>query len=120
MIPCGVEIFMALVPIDLRWGFDRLVGVVKEQIGHDARDGALFLFFGRRRHALKILFFDGTGLCIFYKRLDKGLFRLPTAATDSQLPTVTLNERELAELLDGIDLEKPARRRCGREKRIIH
>jgi hypothetical protein len=49
MIPRGVEIFVALDPIDLRWGFDRLCGVVAEQLGRSARAGALFVFFGRRR-----------------------------------------------------------------------
>ena len=66
MIPSGVEIFLGLAPIDLRWGFDRLAGLVDEQIGRAARSGALFVFFGKRRSALKILFFDGGGLCLFY------------------------------------------------------
>ena len=66
MIPHGVEIFLGLDPIDLRWGFDRLCGLVEEHIGRGARSGALFVFFGRRRAALKVLFFDGSGLCLFY------------------------------------------------------
>jgi transposase len=69
VIPHGVEVFVGLEPIDLRWGFDRLAGLVGERIGRDARSGALFVFFGRRRAAIKILFFDGTGLCLLYKRL---------------------------------------------------
>jgi transposase len=77
MIPSGVQIFVALDPINLRFSFDRLAGLVKEQIGYEARSGALFVFFGKRRDALKILFFDGSGLCVFYKRLDRGAFRLP-------------------------------------------
>ena len=78
MIPHGVEIYVGLDPIDLRWGFDRLRGVVGERVGRDARGGSLFVFFGRRRDALKVLFFDGTGMCVFYKRLDRGTFRIPT------------------------------------------
>jgi hypothetical protein len=46
-----------------------LSGIVKEQIGYDARGGALVVFYGRRRNALKILFFDGSGMCMFYKRM---------------------------------------------------
>ena len=65
MIPSGMEIFVAVAPIDLRWGFDRLAGVVEEQIGRTARSGALFVFFGKRRSAMKILFFDGSGMCLF-------------------------------------------------------
>jgi len=79
MIPCGVEIFLATTPIDLRWSYDRLSGVVREQLGTDVRGGALFVFFGKRKQALKILFFDGTGLCVFSKRLDKGVFLPPHA-----------------------------------------
>jgi transposase len=64
VIPSGVEIFVALAPIDLRWGFDRLAGIVQEQIGRSARSGALFVFLGKRKTALKILFFDGSGMCL--------------------------------------------------------
>ena len=65
----------------MRLSFDRLAGLAKEQVGYDARSGALFVFFGRRRDALKVLFFDGTGMCIFYKRLDRGAFRIPKATS---------------------------------------
>ena len=68
MIPHGVEVFVGLDPIDLRWGFDRLSGLVSERLGREARSGALFLFFGKRRDALKVLFFDGSGLCLFYNQ----------------------------------------------------
>lgn len=109
MIPSGTEIFLALELIDLRCGFNRLAGIAREALGYDPRSGALFVFFGRRRQAVKILFWDGTGMCLFYKRLDAGRFRLldtpSTGATH-----VELNEMELDALLDGVDLEKPRRR----------
>jgi transposase len=63
-IPHGVEVFVGIEPIDLRWGFDRLAGVVTERLGLDARSRALFLFSGKRRDALKVIFFDDTGLCL--------------------------------------------------------
>jgi hypothetical protein len=69
MIPVGVAIYVALEPIDLRFSFDRLSGLAKERVGYDARSGAMFIFYGRRRDALKVLFFDGSGMCVFYKRL---------------------------------------------------
>lgn len=109
MIPHGVDIFVSLSPIDLRWSFERLAGVVEEQMGREARSGALFVFFGKRHDALKVLFFDGTGMCVFYKRLDQGTFRLPEPM-DEQATTVELNERELDALLDGIDVEAKARK----------
>jgi transposase len=77
MIPSGVEIYLALEPIDMRQSFERLSGLTKEHIGYDARSGALFVFFGRRKDALKVLFFDGSGMVIFYKRLDRGRFQHP-------------------------------------------
>ncbi len=103
MIPHGVEVFVALDLIDLRWGFHRLSGVVAERLGREARSGALFVFFGKRRDAIKVLFFDGTGVCLFYKRLDAGTFRIPEAAHDGD-PSVQIEERALEDLLDGIDL----------------
>jgi len=113
MIPHGVEIFLGLDPIDLRWGFDRLAGLCEERIGRGARSGALFVFFGRRREAIKVLFFDGSGLCLFYKRLDRGTFRLPETLAEGQ-QSLTLTDRELDDLLEGIDVEVPQQRRSRR------
>ena len=69
MIPHGVEVFVGLDPIDLRWGFERLGGAIAERLGRDVRSGALFVFYGRRRTALKVMFFDGSGLCVFYNQV---------------------------------------------------
>lgn len=54
MIPSGVEIYVGLDPIDLRWGFDRLSGLVEERIGRAARSGALFVFFGKQKERLTL------------------------------------------------------------------
>lgn len=108
MIPHGVEIFVGLEPIDLRWSFDRLSGVVAERLGRDARGGAMFVFFGKRREAIKVLFDDGSGLCLFYKRLDRGTFRLPEPLA-ADATTVEIDERTLDDLLDGIEVQTPAR-----------
>jgi len=110
MIPRGVEIFVALDPIDLRWGFDRLCGVVTERLGRSARSGALFVFFGRRRTAVKIVFCDRTGICVFYKRLDSSTFRIPEPALEGDVARL-IDERALDDLIDGIDLEPAPRRR---------
>ena len=110
MIPRGVEIFVGVEPIDLRWGFDRLAGAAMERVGREARSGALFVFFGKRRSAIKVLFFDGSGLCLFYKRLDEGTFRLPEPL-DVRATSIAIDERILDDLLDGIDVEpKPPRK----------
>ena len=108
MIPRGVDIYLGTETIDLRWGFDRLCGIVQDRVGRRARSGAVFAFFGRRRHAMKVLYYDGTGLCVFYKRLDKGTFRFPLSV-DSSSRTVVLTERELDDLFAGLDLELPTK-----------
>lgn len=116
MIPTGVQIFLALEPVDMRWSFDRLGGVARETIGYDARSGALFVFYGRRKDALKILFFDGTGMVIFYKRFDSAVVRLPTDAPPGT-KQIELDDALLEALLDGIALEeKPASKR----RRVAH
>jgi transposase len=117
MIPSGVEIFVGLTPVDLRWGFDRLAGFVQEELGHAARSGALFVFFGKRKSALKVLFFDGSGLCLFYKRLDRHVFRIPEGAMPD-CKSIQLSERELDELLDGIMIAPDPKPRRGRRPRI--
>lgn len=94
--------FVAVAPIDLRYSFDRLAGLAKEQIGYESRCGALFVFFGRRRDALKILYFDGSGLCIFYKRRDRGTFTLPKVEPGTR--HVEIEESALEALLDGIEV----------------
>ena len=113
MIPAGVEIYVAVAPIDLRWGFDRLAGVAHEQLGKDARSGALLVFFGKRKSAVKVLFFDGSGMCLFYKRLDSRTFRVPQSLRPESA-CIELSERELDDLLDGIDVEPEPGPRRGR------
>lgn len=115
MIPAGVQVFVALEPVDMRFGFERLSGMVRERMGYEPRSGALFVFVGRRRQLVKILFADATGLCVFAKRLDQGVFSLPAAsATDSS--HIEIDETTLDALLDGLDLapssETPPPRRA--------
>jgi len=116
MIPHGVEVFVALEPVDMRLGFDRLAGLAQERMHRSARSGALFLFFGKRKSALKVLFFDGTGLCIFHKRLDRRVFRIPEALDEGGV--VAIEERELDDLLEGIDVEPGRKKRSPRRPRV--
>ena len=108
-----MQVFVALEPVDMRYSFERLSGLAKEQIGYDARSGALFVFFGRRRDALKILFFDGGGLCVFYKRLDQGTFRVPEAPSPDARQ-VSIDDAMLEALLDGVAIE------AAPKKRLVH
>jgi transposase len=118
VIPHGVEIFVAIEPVDMRLGFDRLAGLVEERMGRSARSQAMFLFFGKRRTGLKILFFDGTGLCLFYKRLDRGTFRLPEPIDDERV--VEIEEHVLDALLDGVDVETAKHEKPPRKKARVH
>ncbi|WP_394838653.1 IS66 family insertion sequence element accessory protein TnpB [Pendulispora rubella] len=110
MIPHGMQIFLAVAPIDLRWGFDRLAGIAKDRVGYDPRGGAMFIFFGKRRTTLKVIFYDGTGLCIFMKRLDKGGFRVP-APIQPDAASIEMTDAELEALLDAIDIDASPPRR---------
>ena len=119
MIPAGVEVFVALTPIDLRYGFDRLAGLVEAQIDRSARSGALFVFYGKRKTALKILYHDGSGMCLFYKRADSGTFTVPPAPHPDAV-SVELTERELDDLLERIMVEVEETPRRREQRRRIH
>lgn len=101
MIPRGAPIYVALEPINMRYSFDRLAGLALERVGYDVEGGALFIFFGRRRETVKVLFCDATGICVFYKRLHRGRFALPTTATGRT--HVEIADDMLDALLDGLE-----------------
>ena len=86
-------------------------------MGRSARDRALYVFVNRRRTLLKALFFDGSGFCVFYKRLDRGTFQLPTPMGDGAVPTVEMSEGELERMLDGM---KPAVPLRGPDTPFVH
>lgn len=120
MIPAGVQVFVALEPVDMRFGFERLSGMVRERMGYEPRSGALFVFVGRRRQLAKILYADVTGLCVFAKRLDSGVFSLP-AAPAAGTSHVEIDEGTLDALLDGLALSpssEPSPPRRTRRPRI--
>jgi transposase len=77
VIPQGVEIYVATEPVDMRFGFERLGGLVREKMKREPRSRALFVFFSKRRQSVKVLTWDGTGTVLIYKRLDRGLFEIP-------------------------------------------
>lgn len=117
MIPTGVQVFIALDPVDMRMGFDGLSGIVRERIGYDPRGGALFVFLNKRRHTVKIVFTDGTGICLFHKRLDKGTFSLPVATSDER--HAELDEVQLEALLDGVTVGDTASPATQGRKRTV-
>jgi transposase len=88
VIPQGVEIFVAVEPVDMRFGFERLGAVVRERMRREPRSRALFVFFGRRRQTVKVLSWDGTGTVLWYKRLDRGTFEIPRPERDGDASVV--------------------------------
>jgi transposase len=107
-LPPSVRIFVAAQPVDMRRSFDGLAGIAAAVVGLDPRSGHLFVFFGRNRDLAKVLFWDRTGFCLFYKRLEKGTFRLPVVPKDAT--AIELAAADLALILEGIDLSAGARR----------
>ena len=104
MIPAGVRIFVCTAPIDFRQGFDRLAQTARERLGVDPlTGGALFVFTNRAHTRLKILCWDGTGLWLAIKRLEKGTFSWPKNV-DPQRVKLRLAPEALAMLTDGVDL----------------
>jgi transposase len=118
MIPAGVQIFVALARVDMRYGFERLAGLARDAIGYDARSGALFVFVGKRGVSLKALFFDGSGLCILHKKLDRGTFALPEAP-GPDATHVEVDDATLETLLDGLALV-PTAAPPARPRRRLH
>jgi len=100
-IASGIRIYLALEPVDLRRGHDGLTALVRTRFRMDALDGDLFVFVGRRRDRIKVLFWDRGGFVLYYKRLAQGRFRVPPVAADAD--RVVLDGTELAMLLGGFD-----------------
>jgi transposase len=99
----SLKVFVALEGCDMRKGFNGLHALCTQQLGEDPRSGALFVFSNRRRTRLKILYFDGTGLWVMTKRLEKGTFYWPKSV-EPESRKLALSPQALAMLTDGIDL----------------
>jgi transposase len=108
-LPPTVRVFMYLGPADMRRSLDGLAGLTREVLQEDPLTGHLFVFFNRRRDRVKILFWDRSGLALFYKRLEKGTFRL-SAFEKSGTSRAEIESAELALILEGIDLAGAKRR----------
>jgi transposase len=105
----AAKVYLSTTPTDMRKGFDSLAALVKEFLGQDPLSGHLFLFIGRARDRLKILYWDADGFAVWYKRLEEGTFRLPASRPGES--GVELKASELAMLLEGIDLRSLRRRK---------
>ena len=102
MLPTDCRIFMVAEPVDMRRSFDGLCAGIFERLVAHPMTGHLFLFRGRSGDRVKALFWDRNGLCIWYKRLEKGRYKWPSANADS----IEMTPLELSLLLDGIDFTR--------------
>jgi transposase len=108
----ATRIYLAAGATDMRKGFEGLYGLVRDRLLCDPLSGHIFLFLNAQRNRLKLLFYDGSGLWVCAKRLEKGRFRWP--AIESEQVKIVLSPEELALLLGGIDLSQAERRRWHR------
>lgn len=108
LVPAGVRVHVALGVTDLRKGMDGLAMLVQRLLEQDPFSGHMFVFRGRRADLIKILFWDGNGLCLFTKRLEQGRFRWPATAETGG--TVALSSAQLSMLIEGIDWRTRERR----------
>ena len=104
-LPAATRIWIAAGVTDLRRGFDGLGAVVQTVLQENPFSGHVFVFRGRRGDLIKVLWWDGDGLCLFSKRLEKGRFVWPQADSG----TVSLTRAQLSMLLEGIDWRRPQR-----------
>ena len=104
--PPGTRVYLACGVTDMRKGFDGLAAQVQTVLKEDPFSGHLFLFRGRRGDLVKALWWDGQGLLMLSKRLEKGRFIWPTIAREG---AVTLTTAQLAMLMEGLDWRTPVR-----------
>lgn len=95
----AVRVWAWPAPVDLRRGFDGLFGLVRQRLGKDPMSGELFLFTNKRRTGCKVLLWDGTGLCLFVKRLERGRFAALWRPEPHE--AVALTASELALFIEG-------------------
>jgi transposase len=108
-VTTGTRIFVALGATDMRKGFDGLTGIIVGTLEQDPLSGHLFLFVNRRRDKLKILYWDGDGLAIWYRRLEQGTFQMPRVSEDRK--AAEIRSDELTMLVRGIDYSNVKRRK---------
>jgi len=108
-LPPSVRIYYATEPVDMRNGIDGLRAKVELLLHKDPFDGHLFVFVGKPRDRVKILFWDRSGFVLYLKRLERGRLQLPVL--DSKRKQLEMEPAQLAMLLDGIDLNARTRAR---------
>src|SRR6266540_6797595 len=108
LLPPGVKVHLAFGCTAMRKGIDALAMLVQGVLRQDPFSGHLFLFRGRKANLIKIVFWDGTGLCLFTKRLEHGVFLWPSKVEPGG--TLARSSAQLSLLIEGVDSRAPERR----------
>jgi transposase len=108
-LPSVVKIYLHAAPINLHFSFDRLAGIVRDEMGRDPLSGHLFVFRNRRGDRLKLLLWDDDGFVILYKRLEAGVFKFPSVAPETRAVQVSIADLSL--LLWGIEAHSVRRQK---------
>ncbi len=98
------KVYLARDATDMRKSFPGLIAVTEAVLRQEPTSGHLFMFLNRRGDMMKILYWDGTGFCIWAKRLERGSFQRPTAVASEQHPSLELSATQWSMILQGIDL----------------
>jgi len=102
-LPPSVKIFFCVMPVDMRCSFDSLAELVRQYFKEQPESGHLFVFRNKREDCVKVLYWDRDGYALWYKRLEKGTFKLPQGQVSGG---VEIDSTVLSMILGGIDLEK--------------
>ena len=100
--PTALRIFLAVEPVDMRKSFNGLWSLTEQKLQENPRQGAVFVFTNKNRDRIKLLYWDGTGVWIFAKRLEEGRFTWPLGGDGTK---IALAPAALTMLLAGIDLK---------------
>lgn len=111
MIAHGLPIYVALEPVDMRFGYERLGGLIRERMQAEPRSRALFVFVGKRGHTMKVVTWDGTGVIVIHKKLDAGKFELPRASRVGD-QYVVVSDAIFEVIYKGVSIQPKRLRKC--------
>lgn len=106
-LSANLRYFLCCVPVDMRNGFDGLAGIVRNHLNKDPISGDVFIFINKTRTHIKLLYWDGDGFALFYKRLERGRYSLTAHCELSK----QIRREELMMLLEGLSFQGMSRKK---------
>lgn len=105
-LTAATRIYLYRVACDMRKSFDGLCGLIRSELGEDPLSGSLFVFLNRRQNMVKLLYWDRDGFALWYKRLERGCFRLPPISSNQ----ARIDRLQLSLLLEGVTPKNVSKR----------